>query len=142
MLLTQLFPHHIHHQNQKKYKITFSHHNMLWHLKEARGRWRFSPFFCCSSSCVCGNSTSNVIIREPRMLLLSKFGRPSPFFHIRAAGLVILSLTIWTCHAKTQQLNMNVTNYHCLFFFLFLINYREPHWPCYDYTSFSFSIRK
>lgn len=69
-----------------------------------------SPSFCWSSSCVWGNSTSKVMMREPRMLMLSKFGRPSPFFHIRAPGLVILSLTIWTCEATTDaavQFNFN-----------------------------------
>lgn len=90
----------------------------------ATARCRVSPFFCCSSSCVCGNSTSNVIMREPRMLLLSKFGRPSPFFHIRAPGLVILSLTIWTCYAKAQQLNMNM-NYQSFF-----IEILENHTGC------------
>jgi len=42
------------------------------------------------------------MMSEPRMLMLSKLGRPSPFFHIRAPVLVILSLTMWTCRAETD----------------------------------------
>lgn len=59
------------------------------------------PSFCWSSSCSLGKSTSKVTMSDPRILLLSKFGRPSPFFQIRAPGLVILSLTM--CTYKTKR---------------------------------------
>jgi len=52
---------------------------------------KHTPSRCSFVSCSLGNSTSNVIISEPLMLLLSKFGRPSPFFHSLAPGFVILS---------------------------------------------------
>lgn len=59
------------------------------------------PSFCWSSSCSLGKSTSKVTMSDPRILLLSKFGRPSPFFQIRAPGLVILSLSM--CTYKTKR---------------------------------------
>lgn len=61
------------------------------------------PSFASSVSCSFGKSTSKVMIKEPLMLLLSKLGSPSPFFHSLAPGLVILSREIWTWKAKGVQ---------------------------------------
>lgn len=59
-----------------------------------------SPSLASSDNCSFGKSTSKVIIKEPLMLLLSKLGSPSPFFHSLAPGLVILSREICTWKAK------------------------------------------
>lgn len=61
------------------------------------------PSFASSVSCSFGKSTSKVIIKEPLMLLLSKLGSPSPFFHSLAPGLVILSREICTWKATVNQ---------------------------------------
>lgn len=53
-----------------------------------------APSRCSAVSCSLGNSTSKVMMREPLMLLLSKFGSPSPFFHSLAPGFVVLSRTM------------------------------------------------
>lgn len=65
--------------------------------------WKHAPSRCSFVSCSLGNSTSNVIISEPLILLLSKFGRPSPFFHSLAPGFVILSRAMWTYRQKKFQ---------------------------------------
>ena len=59
-----------------------------------------SPSLASSDNCSFGKSTSKVIIKEPLMLLLSKLGSPSPFFHSLAPGLVILSREICTWKAE------------------------------------------
>lgn len=63
-----------------------------------------SPSLASSDNCSFGKSTSKVIIKEPLMLLLSKLGSPSPFFHSLAPGLVILSREICTWKAKGDGL--------------------------------------
>lgn len=66
-----------------------------------------SPSLASSVNCSFGKSTSKVIIKEPLILLLSKLGSPSPFFHSLAPGLVILSREMCTWGAKWNRLQQD-----------------------------------